>query len=274
MAPRLEDRYARAAARERGISEDQIEAFSLRLERFLNQHVGKIIDGLKLGKNNAVAAARQLATLEESLLELGLDDIVDDLAEIYGDKMNYVKSKFDALAGVEVVYNSLDVDSITQLIKFDIESVKLRTFSTVGDLRSAVMRSVIIGENPRQLYRDEFGKLQTSLNTEQNTALRGFERAISVAKAEELDLQLFLYSGPVDDKTRDFCASRAGKVHHVDELAQWDNEQDLPVEIYLGGYNCRHSIDFISVFSAPKYEMSDAAREYVNDQTNSQGEAN
>lgn len=259
------DKFQRAAARERSISEDQIEAFTLRLEKFLLTHLGDVIDGLKFSDRNAVAAAKALLSLEAALSDLGLDDVLEDLTEIYGDKLNYISRKFDDMAGTEIAFNDLDIDGITQLIKFDIEAVKLKTYSTVADLRSAVMRSVILGENPRKLWRDEVGNLVTSLDTELNTGLAGFERSISIAKAEEYDLQLFLYAGDIIETTREFCRERAGKVFHVDELDEWDNEQDLPVEQYLGGYNCRHSIDFISVLAAERYEKSDKAQEYIDD---------
>lgn len=260
------DKLKQTVARERGITEDQIEAFTLRLERFLANHLDEIIGGLRGGSSQATAAAKALLGIEVALSELGLDDLLDDLTDIYGDKLNYISHKFDTVAGAAVVYNEVDLDSLHALIQFDIEAVKLKTYETIAELRSAVMRTVIIGENPRKIWRDHVGKLQMSLDTELNTAVAGFERTVTIAKADEHDLKLFLYSGPEDDKNRTFCSDRVGRVFHRDEVDDWQEEQgqDLPVEQYLGGYNCRHQMLFIDPIEALDYPRSDKAQEYLD----------
>ena len=81
---------------------------------------------------------------------------------------------------------------------------------------------------------------------------RGIEKARTVARtarlaqnraeylrtAIESGATKFKYVGPASD--RDFCARQLGRVFTLDEIAQLDNGQHLPVIAYMGGYNCRH----------------------------------
>jgi hypothetical protein len=59
--------------------------------------------------------------------------------------------------------------------------------------------------------------------------------------------QAFLYTGPVDGRTRDWCLQRVGKVYTRREIEQMDNGQLPNAFVTGGGYNCRHS--FIAVAS-------------------------
>ena len=64
-------------------------------------------------------------------------------------------------------------------------------------------------------------------------------RAIwSSAHASGLDL-VYVYVGPKDAKNRPFCQQWVGKA--ATNPTTLNNGQDLPVEDYCGGYNCRHS---------------------------------
>lgn len=79
--------------------------------------------------------------------------------------------------------------------------------------------------------------------------------------------QFARYVGPRDERNRDFCHQRAGRVYHQQEIAQWaylDWEGKIPdtninnIERYLGGYNCRHILEFIPVSEVPESTLSRA----------------
>lgn len=55
---------------------------------------------------------------------------------------------------------------------------------------------------------------------------------------------VYLYVGPRDSKTRPFCAAHLRKCYTAEYLDSEDNgaEQPKPVSLYIGGYNCRHSL--------------------------------
>ena len=79
-----------------------------------------------------------------------------------------------------------------------------------------------------------------------------FDRATNLEYANELDLEYFIYAGTEKDNTRPFCCEHLNNVYHVSKLKEWENKdwkgknKNAPVAIALGGYNCRHMLNFIS----------------------------
>ena len=90
----------------------------------------------------------------------------------------------------------------------------------------------------------EFTKVQTLFDTQ--TSIYG--RQIEALATENLGPnQAFIYSGPVDGRTRDWCLSRVGKVYTRAEIERMDKGQLPNPFLTGGGYNCRHS--FLAVAS-------------------------
>ena len=52
----------------------------------------------------------------------------------------------------------------------------------------------------------------------------------------------FYYAGPLDEKTRDFCAEMlvAGKLYSQEEMDYLSFQLGYNVDLYMGSYNCRH----------------------------------
>lgn len=79
-------------------------------------------------------------------------------------------------------------------------------------------------------------------------------QADSIAKS--VNLHAFIYGGTVIEKTRSFCAERAGEVFTREEAEKWKeldwsgkNEDYVPLRD-LGGYNCRHNVRWITAAEA------------------------
>ncbi len=58
-------------------------------------------------------------------------------------------------------------------------------------------------------------------------------------RALESEARYFRYVGAVAG-ARPFCRERVGKVYSIEEIRGMDNGQDLAVEYFCGGWNCRH----------------------------------
>jgi hypothetical protein len=88
------------------------------------------------------------------------------------------------------------------------------------------------------------------------------DRAYTSIVSEEVDADWFFYSGDEIDTTRPFCAARDNQYFHYKEVESWGDLSPWAGQIpgtnpstiysYAGGYNCRHSILPVSVFSVPK----------------------
>ena len=78
--------------------------------------------------------------------------------------------------------------------------------------------------------------------TEARTQLAEFDRAVTVAGAEETGAGLYAYFGPDDAITRPFCAELVGFAFTPAQVAKMNNAQTIaPPIVSGGGYNCRHS---------------------------------
>ena len=79
-----------------------------------------------------------------------------------------------------------------------------------------------------------------------------FDRATAFALAKENGLNHAIYAGTLKDNTREFCEDRLNRVYTSEEIAKWNNKEWkgkhrlVPVEFACGGYNCRHTLNYIS----------------------------
>ena len=100
------------------------------------------------------------------------------------------------------------------------------------------------------------------------TGAAAFDRAARLHDAEEAGITRFKYAGPPAD--RPFCQVRlkeaaGGVTYSIEEMRRLSNGQGLPVELYCGGYNCRHQWlpvveEQTALFSMPAFDA--ARRQY------------
>jgi hypothetical protein len=96
--------------------------------------------------------------------------------------------------------------------------------------------SVLVQELAKQLEKS-LSETQTIFDTQVSITGRQMEE-IATEDAEE---QVYLYVGPVDARTRDWCLDLVGKVRSKADIARLSNGQLPNVFLTAGGYNCRHS---------------------------------
>lgn len=103
----------------------------------------------------------------------------------------------------------------------------------------------------RVLLEDLADALDTELKDARriyDTTVNIFSRQVEAMKSKGAPDEPFAYMGPVDDKTREFCLERVGKVFTRSQIEQMDNGQLPNVFLSGGGYNCRHQFIAVSKF--------------------------
>lgn len=234
---------SRRVARQIDATEAQINRFIADLDVFLSRSLSSILDDIRNNPDDAAQAAAQLGGLESTLTQLGLGDKIKGIRDVYGKELGFIRDEFQELSK-DIIFTESDAAAIETLIGFDVAQVTTHVGDHVNRLRSQVMRGVLTGQvaEPRQLIEKSGGILANQLATELNTALQGFNRAVTQKKAKELGFTKFIYLGPLDKVTRPFCEPKVGRVFTQQEIDSWDNGQGLPANLYLGGYNCRHQL--------------------------------
>lgn len=106
------------------------------------------------------------------------------------------------------------------------------------------------------------GLIEAQFNRFTNDLFQDFDRQTQKQFAEDLKLTYAIYSGTIMKRTRDFCDARTNNIYTSEEIAKWNNQnwkgkrKGVPVEVQLGGYNCRHHLSYISEELALKLAKS------------------
>lgn len=110
-----------------------------------------------------------------------------------------------------------------------------------GAVDRAVTHAVGTGELPAELLvgvMDEVNRIAPTARTLFETAI--MDTAQIAVAAHSTTSDVFLYSGPIDDRCRPFCMQRVGKVYSRANIDRMDNGQLANTFLTRGGYNCRH----------------------------------
>lgn len=226
--------------------ESDIQAFIARLEKNLYKNLDNILGDIQSGSIEGAEAAQVLLSLETALKRLGLNEDLQRLRVIYASERRGIIRDFKAMGIKGELFSDTDEQVIEALIKFDTDRTAANINKYIGNVRSVVMNSVLVGDTPDfAVIHDTYGpKLEANLEAELNTSLAAFDRTVTVKKAEDNGLELFVYRGPDDKITRPFCAKvleqRDPPIYTIDEIRKMDNGTGLDVLTYGGGYNCRH----------------------------------
>lgn len=224
-------------------TENSTEKFVLNLQRFFADNISTVIDKIKYGKVSAIEAANMIGGLVTDLQKNGLSKEIAKIKEIYADELQFISDELQE-QGIEKPFSGTDKQVIDALINIGSSKATKELEARGVDVQASIMQQVIAGQAPDFKRLEKIDSLlAANLKTEINTAVMAFNSAVSAKKAEELGLDLFLYVGPDDGVTRDFCKDLLEKsppIYTKDEIAKMDNGQKLSVQIYRGGYNCRH----------------------------------
>lgn len=237
-------------ARNLEATDAEIERFVLSLSKFLDQSFRKILKGKLDGSPKE--AAIYLGSIMTRLVDAGLEDKVAEMERIFSHELGAVKEAFDATLGEPLRFSDSDLTDIDTLITFNEQRVLSTVGSYVDDTKAALYSNIVTGSVPDldEISADLSDRIQRDVQTELNTSAIAFNRAVTAAKANDLGLDLWLYIGPDDKITRDFCKEvlngtidnkkRSVPVYTTAEIQDMDNDQGLDVLVYGGGYNCRH----------------------------------
>lgn len=254
---KLDRQLRRSLVESEKLRKANVKLFVSNLNRFLEKHIPRIA---KL-KDNATAqeAAAVLGGLQSGLVEAGLPSVVRKIQSSYREELSSLANRFDLVVNPTAAAEGLITEttladfssaSVKALINNDIKRVTKLLSPYVDDISSTLLRTVISGDKPdiTTLLDGTTETLESQLETELNTMLSSFSQTVSNERAKELGLELFVYIGPEDKITRDFCEAVLTEKdppiytrEEIDALNDHpDHDSDLDVFTYRGGYNCRH----------------------------------
>jgi hypothetical protein len=138
-----------------------------------------------------------------------------------------VQAQLDSfrVAAVDAVFQDVIIPDTIKAVREALQGMTLGVSLTAS-----------MGRLSDQMQRSEGRQL-----TELRTKIASYGRQVTAAVGESAGLDLYLYTGPRDGITRQFCKPLINKVVDDKQMAALNNGQGLPVKLSGGGYNCRHS---------------------------------
>jgi hypothetical protein len=154
-------------------------------------------------------------------------------------------------------------DGLTANVKLPLNEILNTNVNTGGSFSgfNEQLRNFIKGNDKVE------GRLLRYTKTYVSDTLFNYSRAWMEAVTVDLELEFYLYSGGLTGKgkkgggSREFCIERAGNYYHRKEIEAmagltWQgknpNTTKSSIFVYLGGYNCRHSVIPVSEKIVPK----------------------
>lgn len=241
------------------------------IEKALNKSMASLLDTIEQAVQTAGPDSIINASDDELLNLLiagGLDEAIDDLTTQQSKIQSSVNKVLTAIEpSLDLSTLALQVDELSAQNVEDIfqgvivPSIKQNIRDSLRDLQVNVPLNTVMS-NLQMKMNSSQGRQLTVIKTKISQYGRGLT-AIASAVAE---LDHYLYTGPIDGITRDFCKAIVNKVVDEKQMSKLNNGQGLAVKTSGGGYNCRHSwspvtesfIEAANLTKATASDISDA----------------
>lgn len=232
----------------------------------LDTKAGAIISN-RVNLQRSLEMRGQIANL---LGDTGFNKAVGNLSLAY-DKITARTAEGLRAAGIDPKFTVTDVQSLTAIKAMDFRRWEAFSNDLVNTVQSGILDSVVAGE-PISILSGKIGDtllgigespslFRSRAQTLANTYIQGFDRTVTARKAQQAGIETFVYLGPKDDLTREFCSdvlagignkvfnipSKPGKViYTLSEIEAMNNGTPLNPLQFGGGFNCRHKFRPIS----------------------------
>ena len=145
-----------------------------------------------------------------------------------------------------------------------------------NEIARSIQSVVVNGVNTQQQAKDlrgqlteqikgkdkKFGLIENYHYKNGRDEFQAYSRTLDNEYSTTLNLNYAVYAGGEIKSTRTFCDERNGNVYNRETILSWNDEEwqgkkaDNNILIDLGGYNCRHDLDFISFALAKRINPS------------------
>jgi len=240
-----------------------IENHQRRLMEAINQLEKNIIDMVKEFKTtNGTLLGPRVNMKQAQRVHAQLKKLFD---ETYGVEARAVSSGFDqAVKYIKNELGELDIAADFTSVDMDIiNTLKKNTWGTFNQFGLAAQERMVDQMYSAILGKASFSSLVTNFqgilsghkdargrpmsmyaNLYANDAIMNFHNSVSMKKAEDAGIDLFLYYGNLIATSRQFCIDRVKKVFSKEVIDSWDDVdwggKSGPAYRDRGGYNCRH----------------------------------
>lgn len=250
------------------------------LDKFINEL--ELVDGRVVSNGKNIESTAQIDRILDAFSKSGYLDIIKqftgDLLTITSTNAEYFRILGEAKDRIPQAKNKanerlkkqLGINEKGQAKKNGYIDKLIKDKSLAKGIKKAIYKGIAGNVDLKKIQDDiKFvvegteevnGALSRHLNTSLMDAYQSHDRNTGSEIALAIDISAFIYSGGLIGSSRCFCDSNNGKVFTRQEANKWksklntdcgpiwneekDGDYD-PIE-RMGGYGCRHSVDWIS----------------------------
>lgn len=225
---------------------DFTDAQIARLRRELATSIARIVASIRadLGDERVTAQAargllqnllRQYEALFGRLNRRALG-ITADVLDVVGAELADSGIAENLTTPSEALLRAQAGDTIDRLAE-----VKGARLDSLREAIAELSRSTVNPVEAVERLRQELDATAAQALVVVDTGVAAVDRTLSVEGGVEAGFELFLFDGPVDERTRPWCAEHVGQLHTRDEMDEDPNGVGPePPSAYGGGYGCRH----------------------------------
>lgn len=236
-----------------GISDDLVSAIE-KYQREYERSLYKINFDIKDGYIKTNLSNYSKAMSVDGFNKLGFQQIAIDHISEY----NNLTEKQIALSqslGIHLDLSFKDIEILKKLQQIDLAAMYSQGEALDNAIKKALVNGIASGSN----YDDVIGNITTSLlgagettgmlaryaDTYLRTSLFGLSRMVDKEIYEKAGgYSKYLYVGPIDNRTREFCVEHVGNTYTEAEIEKFPDENDSGLDPWFspGGWNCRHRL--------------------------------
>lgn len=263
---------ARSAVQDAALVDALTDSFADELAivlTFLKAKVRTLVKKLETDTNGRVVSTRQNLALS---LRLRADLIrALEQAGYHGLALDATDAPLDRLAAQvlkgapDVAMGAFDLDALVAM-----KQVRFAELLLIGeDLAAQIWRVTldgVVGARPvLDLVQDLSDFMDISekrARTVYDTLVATYSRQVGQLGTTGEPDEAFLYVGPDDVKTREFCAEHVDRVYSRAAIDAMDNGQLPNTMLTGGGFNCRHAFKRVSAIDFALLEIMDMGIKY------------
>jgi len=212
--------------------------------RNLERNLIPLLDQYRVIEAADAALARR--DIQRILTESGYYRVTGELLnEGYQEAIEEVQALYFASVGENFQFAEASLERLNALKNLDLgEYNKLADGFTTTLTRTLtdINFGAVSANQAVQTLQDNVDKLGGHASTWIRTGLSAIYRESSIALAEDNGITRYIYKGPLDIKTREFCREHLNEIKTKAEWDELDNGQITPVSTFGGGFNCRHQL--------------------------------
>lgn len=236
-----------------GISDDLIKVIE-KYQRQYESALYKINFDVKDGYIKTNLSNYSKAMSVDSFNKLGFRQIgIDHITEYNSVAKNQIA--FAQSLGISTDLTFKDIEIIKRLKEIDLNSMYAKGEELDNAIKKALVNGIASGSNYDDMVRsisddllgggEALGFLAKYADTYVRTSLFGLSRMVDKEIYDKAGgYEKYLFAGPIDGRTREFCLEHVGNEYTESEIKQFPDENGSGLDPWFspGGWNCRHRL--------------------------------